>query len=94
MASVARKTYAAPLVDPDDLDRILQYDAAVEDFLKDIPLGKRDQENEAPANIAASRSDDEDKEVQVKRKRRPIPKLDEDRYNVPLLRIERTGSEF
>ena len=77
MAPEAQRYMSA---DPDDLDRLHEYDAAVEDFLNDIPLGNQNQENEAPASRAISEPKDEDEEVQVKRKRRPVPKLDEDRY--------------
>lgn len=64
---------------PDELDRLLDYDNAVEDFLRDIPVGQNDQNNSAPAEQPAV---DDDQEVQVKKKRRPIPKLDENRYEI------------
>lgn len=61
---------------PDDLDKLLDYDNAVDDFLRDIPIGGNDSQN----NITITEQPrDEDQEVQVKRKRRPVPKLDEDR---------------
>lgn len=63
---------------PDDLDRLLDNDAAVENFLKDLPLEGGMQSGNAPTT-SARETRDEDQEVQVKRKRIPIPKLDEDR---------------
>jgi replication fork protection complex subunit Csm3/Swi3 len=59
---------------PDELDRILDYDDAVNDFLQDLPLRETGQ-NDAPARD--QNPPDEDQEVQVKKKRKPVPKLDE-----------------
>lgn len=59
---------------PDELDRLLDYDNAVEDFLRDIPVGNlNDQTTTEQPPV------DDDQEVQVKKKRRPNPKLDENR---------------
>ncbi|EME77418.1 uncharacterized protein MYCFIDRAFT_83337 [Pseudocercospora fijiensis CIRAD86] len=70
----------------DDRDRLLEYDAAVEDFLNDIPI----RGNEQNPNATEERPRDEDQEVQVKKKRQPIPKLDENRLlseaGIPKLR--------
>ena len=61
---------------PDDLDNLLDYDNAVEDFLRDLPVGNDNQNSNA---AAAEPPRDEDQEVQVKKKRAPVPKLDENR---------------
>ena len=50
------------------------YDNAVEDFLRDIPISNGEQDAPRPVPL-----EDDDKEVQVKRQRKPNPKLDEDR---------------
>lgn len=60
---------------PDDLDRLLDLDNAVEDFMRDMPQGSEDHDT---ANQNETRPD-EDQEVQVKKKRTPVPKLDENR---------------
>lgn len=62
---------------PDDLDRLLDYDNAVEDFLRDIPVGNGEGGNVGGPGPQTAR--DEDQEVQVKKKRKPLPKLDENR---------------
>lgn len=59
---------------PDELDRLLDYDAAVEEFLNDIPVRNNEQNQ-----TTEEQPRDEDQEVQVKKKRQPIPKLDENR---------------
>lgn len=68
----------APTDGRDELDRILDYDDAVEDFLKDVPISNDTQGDSGTAAPRVNR--DEDEEVQVKRKRNPVPKLDENRY--------------
>jgi hypothetical protein len=61
---------------PDDLDNLLDYDGAVEDFWKDLPETNGDNANEAN-NVPEK---DIDEEVKVAKKRKPNPKLDQDRY--------------
>lgn len=62
----------------DDLDKLLDFDNAVDDFLKDIPI--RESNNDSNQYAAATEQPrDEDQEVQVKKKRAPVPKLDENR---------------
>ena len=61
---------------PDELDRLLDYDNAVDDFLRDLPIDNGDQANNTTTDQQAR---DEDQEVQVKKKRAPVPKLDENR---------------
>lgn len=60
---------------PDDLDNLLDYDEAVDDFWKDLP-----QNNGDNANNAAEPQRDMDEEVKMAKKRKPNPKLDQDRY--------------
>lgn len=61
---------------PDDLDDLLDYDEAVQDFWKDMPEANGDNANES--NNAPEK--DMDEEVKVTKKRKPNPKLDQDRY--------------
>jgi replication fork protection complex subunit Csm3/Swi3 len=61
---------------PDDLDDLLDYDEAVQDFWKDMPEANGDNANES--NNAPEK--DMDEEVKVAKKRKPNPKLDQDRY--------------
>lgn len=61
---------------PDDLDNLLDYDGAVEDFWKDMP--EANGENANGSNNAPEK--DMDEEVKVTKKRKPNPKLDQDRY--------------
>ena len=63
---------------PDELDRLLDYDNAVDDFLRDLPIGEGDQTNTTSAD---QQPRDEDQEVRVKKKRAPVPKLDENRWS-------------
>ena len=61
----------------DDLDQLLDYDTAVADFLKDIPGG-----NPQPVTNSATAQTfdhDEDQEVKIKKTRKPVAKLDEDK---------------
>ena len=61
---------------PDDLDKLFNYDDAVDDFLKDLPLNNDNQNsNTAPQGTAKNI----DEEVIVRKKRRPNPKLDDNR---------------
>lgn len=60
---------------PDDLDNLLDYDGAVEDFWKDMPEANGDNAN--GSNNAPEK--DMDEEVKVTKKRKPNPKLDQDR---------------
>lgn len=62
----------------DDLNRLLDFDTALDDFMKDIPA--RNNNNNGNQNSAAQEQPrDEDQEVQVKKKRNPVPRLDESR---------------
>ena len=71
---------------PGDVENIFNYDDAVEDFLKDLPLAKDAQNNSASQGQARNF----DEEIVVKKKRKPVPKLDESRLlsqgGVPRLR--------
>jgi hypothetical protein len=58
----------------DDLDNLLDYDGAVEDFWKDLP-----ETNGANANNNNEPEKDMDEEVKVTKKRKPNPKLDQER---------------
>ncbi|KAK5169470.1 chromosome segregation in meiosis- protein [Saxophila tyrrhenica] len=58
---------------PDDLDNLFNYDKAVDDFLKDLPIDK-DQNHTTAANEPTKNIDEE---ITVKKKRKPVPKLDE-----------------
>jgi hypothetical protein len=58
----------------DDLDNLLDYDGAVEDFWKDLP-----ETNGANANDNSEPEKDMDEEVKVTKKRKPNPKLDQER---------------
>lgn len=61
----------------DDLDNLLDFDGAVEDFWKDLPDTNGDNAN----TINAPQDEkDIDEEVKVAKKRKPNPKLDEDRW--------------
>ncbi|KAL1589236.1 hypothetical protein WHR41_02064 [Cladosporium halotolerans] len=71
----------------DDLDNLLDFDGAVEDFWKDLPDTNGDNAN----TINAPQDEkDIDEEVKVTKKRKPNPKLDEDRLlstaGIPKLR--------
>lgn len=60
----------------DDLDNLLDFDGAVEDFWKDLPDTNGDNAN---TNNAPQDEKDIDEEVKVTKKRKPNPKLDQDR---------------
>ena len=75
MPSAIPPNHRAGSAPPDDLDRLLEDDNAVEDFFRDLP---GEVQNSRSAQNEQAR--DEDQEVQVKKKRVPIPKLDENRY--------------
>ncbi|KAF1826822.1 Swi3-domain-containing protein, partial [Dissoconium aciculare CBS 342.82] len=81
----------------DELDRIIDYEDTVQDFMKDLPLPENPN---VGANGGPQRETrDEDQEIQIKRKRNPIPKLDEDRLlsdaGIPKLRkIAKTRLKF
>jgi replication fork protection complex subunit Csm3/Swi3 len=78
MASVAAPV--APTNGRDELDRIIDYEDTVQDFMKDLPLPENPN---VGANGGPQRETrDEDQEIQIKRKRNAIPKLDEDRLVV------------
>ncbi|PPJ58586.1 hypothetical protein CBER1_06680 [Cercospora berteroae] len=71
-SAIALNTLAGS-AQPDELDRLFNDDQAIEEFFNDLPRNVKDNntEHEQPR--------DEDQEVQVKKKRIPIPKLDENR---------------
>ena len=80
-----------------DADHQFDYDAAVDDFLRDIPVN--DADNGFPAAPAPAEAKDMDEEVKIRKKRLPVPKLDEDRLlsdaGVPKLRrIAKTKLRF
>lgn len=79
-----RAASAAPV----DVDNLFNYDDAVEDFLKDLPLDKENTNNTTTA--AQEPMKDIDEEITVKKKRKPNPKLDEARLlsdaGIPRLR--------
>ncbi|KAF2167905.1 hypothetical protein M409DRAFT_53854 [Zasmidium cellare ATCC 36951] len=96
MPSAASPNPRAGSAQLDELDRLLDYDNAVEDFMRDIPIGNNDQNNQTTAEQPAV---DDDQEVQVKKKRKPVPKLDENRLlsdqGIPRLRkITKTRLKF
>jgi replication fork protection complex subunit Csm3/Swi3 len=81
----------------DDIDDLLNYDDAVEDFLKDIPLGKENTQDNN--NTSQEPTKDIDEEITIKKKRKPNPKLDENRLlsdvGIPRLRkITKTRLKF
>ncbi|USW55518.1 Putative chromosome segregation in meiosis protein [Septoria linicola] len=69
----------------DELDRLLDDDNAIEEFFQDLP-----QDNGTSDAAQQQQARDEDQEVHVKKKRVPIPKLDENRLlsdaGIPKLR--------
>jgi replication fork protection complex subunit Csm3/Swi3 len=67
----------------DELDRLLDMDNTVDDFLNEIGVPSAERGTIRTPDAAAR---DEDQEVQVKRKRNPVPKLDESRYGTALTR--------
>jgi replication fork protection complex subunit Csm3/Swi3 len=82
---------------PGDVDNPFNYDDAIEDFLKDIPLDKGD--SQMNKNAQQEPPKDIDEEITVKKKRKPVPKLDENRLlsdpGIPRLRkIARTQLKF
>ncbi|KAK4495736.1 hypothetical protein PRZ48_013004 [Zasmidium cellare] len=96
MPSAASPNPRAGSAQPDELDRLLDYDNAVENFMRDMPIGNDNQNNQATTEQPAV---DDDQEVQVKKKRKPVPKLDENRLlsdqGIPRLRkITKTRLKF
>lgn len=82
---------------PGDTANLFNYDDVVEDFLKDIPLGDGTAQNDNA--IAREPAKDIDEEITVKKKRKPVPKLDEARLlsdaGLPRLRkITKTHLKF
>ena len=79
---------ANPRAAPVDIDNLFNYDDAVEDFLKDLPLDKETTSNTTTAGQEPTK--DIDEEITVKKKRKPNPKLDETRLlsdaGIPRLR--------
>ena len=65
----------------DDLDDILDYDDAVNDFWKDLPDANNDSINKT--NNQPAEETNMDEEVKVTKKRKPNPKLDQDRFVNP-----------
>lgn len=82
--------------EPNNVDRLLDFDNAVEDFMKDIPLNDVTQNK---ASAVQEPAKDIDEEITVKKKRKPNPKLDEARLlsdaGIPRLRkITKTQLKF
>ena len=84
MAALTSRDRGEVSPEPDDLDNLLDYDGAVEDFWKDMPEANADNAN--GSNNAPEK--DMDEEVKVTKKRKPNPKLDQDRYVYAHARIE------
>lgn len=62
---------------PDDLDNLLDFDNAVQEFWRDLP----DANNNSNSNdTTAQPTKDIDEEVKLTKKRKPNPKLDDARY--------------
>jgi replication fork protection complex subunit Csm3/Swi3 len=59
----------------DDIDNLFNYEDAVDDFLKDLPLDKGNDSNNISTAQEPAKNIDE--EITVKKKRKPNPKLDE-----------------
>jgi replication fork protection complex subunit Csm3/Swi3 len=76
MAYAASPTGAGGSHTDDELDRLLDMDNAVDDFLNDVGVRSGEQGN---SRAPQPETRDEDQEVQVKKKRNPVPKLDENR---------------
>ncbi|KAI7184140.1 hypothetical protein KC343_g13903 [Hortaea werneckii] len=72
------------------------YDQDVDDFLRDLPVGGDTTNNNNNANANAEPAKDVDEEVKVRKKRAPVPKLDEtlllSHAGIPKLR--QTGKKF
>jgi replication fork protection complex subunit Csm3/Swi3 len=68
----------------DDIDNLFNYDDAVDDFLKDLPLDKANANSSNNTSTAQEPAKNIDEEITVKKKRKPNPKLDE-----PLLLSEK-----
>ncbi|CAK1359867.1 unnamed protein product [Cercospora beticola] len=84
MPSAIASNPQAGSAQPDELDRLFNDDQAIEEFFNDLPRNVKDN------NTEREQTRDEDQEVQVKKKRTPIPKLDENRLlsdaGIPKLR--------
>lgn len=74
----------------DDLDDILDYDDAVNDFWKDLPDANNDGTNKT--NNQPAEETNMDEEVKVTKKRKPNPKLDQDRFVNPNKRFKEPPS--
>lgn len=61
----------------DDLDNLFNYDDAVDDFLKDLPLDKNQQNPTNNNNTTRNQDKNIDEEITIRKKRAPIRKLDE-----------------
>jgi replication fork protection complex subunit Csm3/Swi3 len=61
----------------DDIDNLFNYDDAVDDFLKDLPLDKSNANSSNNISTAQEPAKNIDEEITVKKKRKPNPKLDE-----------------
>ena len=97
MPTAVAPNHRAGSAAPDDLDNLFNYNDAVEDFLKDIPLGKENAQSND--NTAQGLAKDIDEEITIKKKRKPNPKLDENRLlsdaGIPRLRrITKTRLKF
>jgi len=69
---------------------MLDYDQAVDDFLRDIPINKGGDTSNNNNTSTAQANEDPDAEIKVRKQRKPVPKLDEARLlsdeGVPKLR--------
>ncbi|KAK5125675.1 hypothetical protein LTR85_011949 [Meristemomyces frigidus] len=79
---------------PENNDNAFNFDQDVDDFWRDLPVG-----NNGPSDNAAQPAKDVDEEIKVRKKRMPVPKLDESRLlsdaGVPKLRkIAKTKLKF
>ncbi|KAM0721208.1 hypothetical protein Q7P37_003495 [Cladosporium fusiforme] len=85
MPAAASREHQDGAAGPDDLDALLDYDEAVDDFWKDLPDANSNNANDAP-----QAQKDMDEEVKMTKKRKPNPKLDEERLlssaGIPKLR--------
>lgn len=81
MQNTAAPNARAGSTSPDDLDNLFNYHNAVDDFLKDLPIGDNNVDNGHETGGTKRRADDDDldKEIKEVKKRKPVPKLDEDR---------------
>lgn len=81
-----------PTVEHDDLDDIFNYDAGIDATFNQTQTGQDWNAQNAPNNANANQHQMDvpvniDEEVKVTKKRKPVAKLDEDRYVGPTLSL-------